>query len=180
MFLRMCMLFGLVLASCGPTHAPILAPTPESHYQSVASLDNTHHFAVNFHINSDCVHTGQPLHMVVDITHTGPTTYSASLDEPIFDIVLDAYSFEKQWRWSDTLPAEEVPFSLTLAPSATYTIEWTWIADPFFAAQQHPKSFRIYLTYREYDSLPDEIMKTDFAITLVYIDAYDYGTVCPL
>ena len=179
MFLRMCMLFGLVLASCGPTHAPILAPTPETHYQSVRSLSDND-FEVRFHINSDCVRTGQPLQMVVDITHTSPTTYSATLDEPIFDIVLDAYRFNEQWRWSDTLPAEEVPFSLTLAPSATYTIEWTWIADPFFAVQQDPKSLRIYLTFREYDPLLDEIMKRDFGIARVYIDAYDYGTVCPL
>ena len=180
MFLRMFILFGLVLASCGPTHAPILEPTPETHYQSFYAAGGTYAFEVRFHINSDCVRTGQPLHMVVDITHTGPTTYSATLDEPIFDIVLDAYSFEKQWRWSDTLPAEDVPFSLTLAPSATYTIIWTWIADPFFAAQQYPKDIRIYLTYREAHPLRDEIVKTDFAIAGVSIDAYDYGTVCPL
>ena len=179
MFLRIFMLFGLVLASCGPTHAPILAPTPETHYKSFYAAGGTYAFEVQFHINSDCVRTGQPLQMVVDITHTGPTTYSATLDEPIFDIVLDAYRFEKQWRWSDTLPAEEVPFSLTLAPSATYTIEWTWIVDPFFAAQHYNKPLSIDLTYREYDSLPDEIVKRDFGIALVHIDARD-GIVCPM
>ena len=178
MFLRMFMLFGLVLASCGPTHAPILDPTPESHYRSIRPLSD-HDFDVWFHLNSDCVRTGEPLQMVVDLTHTGATTYTATLDEPIFDIVLDAYSFDKQWRWSETLPAAEVPFSLTLAPSATYTIAWTWIADPFFATQHHNKPLSIDLTFREAHPSRDEIMKTDFGIAVVYIDTRN-GIECPL
>ena len=179
MFLRMCMLFGLVLASCGPTHAPILEPTPVVDYQAIRPMFGDHDMFAEVYVSSNCVHTGQPLHILVDITHTGDTTYSATLDEPIFDIVLDAYSFDKQWRWSETLPAAEVPFSLTLAPSATYTIAWTWIADPFFATQHHNKPLSIDLTFREAHPSRDEIMKTDFGIAVVYIDTRN-GIECPM
>ena len=179
MFLRMCMLFGLVLASCGPTHAPILAPTPIVEYRTIRPMFGDHNMTAEIYVSSNCVHTGQPLHMLVDITHTGTTTYSARLDEPIFDILLDTSNLDQQWRWSDTIPAEDIPFNVTLAPSATYSIQWTWTVDPLFAAEQAPKSLSIDLIYREYDPLPDQIMKTDFSMAFVHIDSRD-GIVCPM
>ena len=179
MFLRMCMLFGLVLASCGPTHAPILAPTPIVEYRTIGLLYEENDMTAEIHISAECVNTGQPLHILVDITHTGDTTYSATLDEPIFDIVLDAYRFNEQWRWSDTIPAEDIPFNVTLAPSATYSIQWTWTVDPLFAMHQAPKPITVNLVFQQRSAASGEIIPTQLSIAHIHVDSRD-GIVCPM
>ena len=131
------------------------------------------------YVSSNCVHTGQPLHMLVDITHTGTTTYSARLDEPIFDILLDTSNLDQQWRWSDTIPAEDIPFNVTLAPSATYSIQWTWTVDPLFAAEQAPKSTTFNLIFQQYSAASGEIIPTQFGIATIHIDSRD-GIECPM